>query len=396
MAERIYVIEGEQRNRTLHSMPVQPYESEDFFQALLESYPDLLNGDRPSEDNAWLLVTREMDIADSEQGSGRWSVDHLFLDRDGIPTLVEVKRSSDTRIRREVVGQMLDYAANAVLYWPVEKVRAAFEARYVKVGNEPSTVLGDFLGVPASSEEDDQPVESFWGKVKTNLEAQRVRLVFVADDIPSELQRIVEFLNGQMDPAEVIAVELKQFAGDGLRTLVPRVIGHTARAERRKPGSRKPSRTTPWTEGELLGAITRAAGPTIAETARDLIAWSSKMALNSISWGKGATIGYCYLFNVPYGQTTATPVAIKSNGTIEVCMYGIREHTELGDLLRKYIDRLNKLDGVNLPDLDQLKWKSISCSVLDAPESLREFKAIHEWFIPALRKGLEGLSPQDS
>ena len=28
------------------------------------------------------------------------------------PTLVEVKRSSDTRIRREVVGQMLDYAAN--------------------------------------------------------------------------------------------------------------------------------------------------------------------------------------------------------------------------------------------------------------------------------------------
>ena len=32
-----------------------------------------------------------------------------------MPTLVEVKRSSDTRIRREVVGQMLHYAANAVV-----------------------------------------------------------------------------------------------------------------------------------------------------------------------------------------------------------------------------------------------------------------------------------------
>jgi hypothetical protein len=32
-----------------------------------------------------------------------------------VPTLLEVKRSSDTRIRREVVGQMLDYAANGVV-----------------------------------------------------------------------------------------------------------------------------------------------------------------------------------------------------------------------------------------------------------------------------------------
>jgi hypothetical protein len=38
------------------------------------------------------------------------------LDQDAIPAIVEVKRSTDTRIRREVVGQMLDYAANSVVY----------------------------------------------------------------------------------------------------------------------------------------------------------------------------------------------------------------------------------------------------------------------------------------
>ena len=42
-------------------------------------------------------------IPGNEDGAGRWSVDHLFLDQDAIPTLVEVKRSTDTRIRREVV-----------------------------------------------------------------------------------------------------------------------------------------------------------------------------------------------------------------------------------------------------------------------------------------------------
>ena len=41
-------------------------------------------------------------------------------------------------------------------------------------------------------------------------EPSEIALSFVADEIPSELRRIVEFLNQQMDPAEVLAVEIKQ------------------------------------------------------------------------------------------------------------------------------------------------------------------------------------------
>ncbi|MBK9978490.1 MAG: hypothetical protein IPP20_11280 [Gemmatimonadetes bacterium] len=70
----------------------------------------------------------------------------MFLDQDAVPTLVEVKRSSDTRIRREVVGQMLDYAANAVAFWPAERLQAEFEATVSRAGGEPSTVLRE---VPA-------------------------------------------------------------------------------------------------------------------------------------------------------------------------------------------------------------------------------------------------------
>jgi ribosomal protein L30E len=34
--------------------------------------------------------------------------------------------------------------------------------------------------------------------VDANLRAGKVRLVFVADEIPAELRRVVEFLNSQM------------------------------------------------------------------------------------------------------------------------------------------------------------------------------------------------------
>ena len=105
-----------QENGGLVAMSQEPYDAEEVLQKLIEDYPDLLAGDQMNSDapRRWLLVKREMDVPDAQNGSGRWSLDHLFLDQDGVPTLVEVKRSTDTRIRREVIGQMLDYAANGV------------------------------------------------------------------------------------------------------------------------------------------------------------------------------------------------------------------------------------------------------------------------------------------
>ena len=102
----------------LVEMVEQPYEAEEVLQKLLADYPNLLAGDQGSEARKrWLLVKRELGVAAEEGAPDRWSLDHLFLDEEGVPTLIEVKRSSDTRIRREVVGQMLDYAANGAEFW---------------------------------------------------------------------------------------------------------------------------------------------------------------------------------------------------------------------------------------------------------------------------------------
>jgi hypothetical protein len=93
---------------------------------LIAKHPEVLAGDQIDLDAPprWFLIRREPGIPDSSDGGDRWSVDHLLLDQFGMPTLVEVKRSTDPRIRREVVGQMLDYVANAQAYWgdmlPVE------------------------------------------------------------------------------------------------------------------------------------------------------------------------------------------------------------------------------------------------------------------------------------
>lgn len=239
-------------------MGSRSYESEDVLQTLLEKYPNLLAGGQinPSVPRRWLLISREFGVPNEPGGAGRWSIDHLFVDQDGVPTIVEVKRATDTRIRREVVGQMLDYAANGVRYWPIDHLRTRFEAACEARQQSAGEVIQAALGV------DDANV--LWESVKTNLQAGKLRLVFVADDIPAELQRIVEFLNEQMKQAEVLAIQIRRYAGADVQTLVPKVIGFTAQARETK--DQRPGR--PYDE------LLREAPAAVQELGHKLLSWA--------------------------------------------------------------------------------------------------------------------------
>src|SRR4051794_25646592 len=61
-------------------------------QPLMARAPELLGGDAHGAGKRYVLVQRELGIAHGEDSGARWSVDHLFLDYDGVPTLVEVKQ----------------------------------------------------------------------------------------------------------------------------------------------------------------------------------------------------------------------------------------------------------------------------------------------------------------
>ncbi len=227
---------------TLTAMrPAEP-RSEDFMQELVAAHPELI----ADQDGALLLIRREQPIADREESSGRWSLDHLFVTRSGVPVLVELKRAVDTRLRREVIGQMLDYAANSVAYWHGGRIAESFAATMTKQGRDADTELATFLDGAGDPQQ-------FWEQVDANFAAGRIKMVFVADTIPRELARIVEFLNEQMK-ADVRAVELSWFESDGgVTALTPRIIGETERAQNEKAArsSLPPIGREAWIEEHL-------------------------------------------------------------------------------------------------------------------------------------------------
>ena len=177
---------------------------------------------------------------------------------------------------------MLDYAANAVLHWPVSTIAHCLEERCSGEGIHADEALAQLIG--------GGDAEAFWQQVKTNLEAGRLRLVFVADEIPDELRTIVEFLAKQLDVADVFAIEVKQYVGaspDGgepLRNLVPRLVaGHTPTPSVGSPKGR-------WTSGRFFEELT-SSHPEALTVARNLAEFGVALTGRALDAGTGTESG---------------------------------------------------------------------------------------------------------
>ena len=375
MSGGIFLLHGED---DVVRMTEQPYDTEDVLQALLARFPDLLAGDQfgSSAARRWLLIGRETAVASQEDRGGRWTVDHLFVDQDAVPTLVEVKRSSDTRIRREVVGQMLDYAANAVVFWPLEMIRSAFERRCERDGLDPEAELAAVID-PAGD------TDTFWQQVAANLQAGRIRLVFVADQIPRELRRVVEFLNEQMK-ADVIAIEVKQFVGEGLKTLVPRVIGETAAAETRKRAAAGGSGRQ-WDEQSFFTQLEAKRGPDEVRVARAIEEWAARQ-MPRFTWGKGKVDG-SFIPVLDHRGQPHYPLAMYTYGRIEIQFQWLtRPPFDDLALRRELLRRLNEIPGVDLaPDAISRRPSIPLALFADDSDALEAFLSALDWFCETVR-----------
>jgi len=344
-------------------------------QSILEKNHNLLPGDQmnPEDPRRWLLIKREMPVPNPGSAVDCWRLDFLFADQDAIPTIVEAKRSSDPRLRREVVGQMLDYAANAVVYLPVATIRARFEETCQSP--DPGRMIQDTLG----SEIDP---EDFWLRVKTNLEAGKIRMIFVADVIPAELRRVVEFLNAQMDPAEVLAVEVKQYISGGQKALVPRVLGQTEEAQRKKSSGLRAAKR--WSETSFFEALEANSGPEECRVVRRIMDWANGQGLSS-NWKDFEGLGELYIFYPTFRKPTYV-TCLFTNGSQSIQFPYLKKRSPFTDdsKLSELRARLENIPGVRI-DLDDLGYGILPIAALKDTEALNQFLENLSWLIQEIR-----------
>ena len=170
--------------------------------------------------------------------------------------------------------------------------------------------------------------------------------MFVADAVPVELQRIVEFLNDQMTRTQVIAIEIKRFASaDGHETLVPRVIGQTAAAQQAKSAGREPSRQ--WDEESFFATLAQRGQPEVTDVARELLNWAKRNELR-VWWGRGKQDGSMVPVLDVLGASYF-PFSVWTYGRLEInFQYMTNGPFADEEMRRELLAKLNALPGVRI------------------------------------------------
>jgi hypothetical protein len=366
---------------TLSQMRASPYDSEDEIQSLLATYPDVLAGEQYSgtEPRRWLLVDREVAVPDGEGRGGRWSLDHLYVDQDAIPTLVEVKRERDTRSRREVVGQMLDYAANGSAYWPASRLKTTFTGAQLQQGKDPLTTLQAFLGEEAD-------IEQFWTTVDANMRSGRVRMIFVVDVMPPELLRIVEFLAHQLHPAEIYAVEVRHHTGAAGRLLATQVMGKVtpiAEASNRAKAAGPPPTLPEW-----LAQFRDRHGREAGDIADALVGWMQSKA-NTTFVTSAQTPSF--MMAVRCGAKDRYPLYITGNGKAAVSLSYLAYSPAFAaeQNRQEVIDRIAVTIGADLQKKGLSDDVRLPIGALATEANRAAFLAVIDWIIHRMREAEE-------
>jgi hypothetical protein len=251
--------------------------------------------------------------------------------------------------------------------------KGPFEADCLARNTEPTHALADLLG------EDGDPDE-LWKKVKTNLQAGKVRLLFVADRIPPEVKGIVEFLNRQMDPAEVLAIELRQYEGEGLRTIVPAVYGHTEEAQQRKGTGDVPKRF--WDEVSVFEELRNHVHPELVPVAQRIANWI-KTASDEVVFGRGAKYGS---IGAAFRRNGSRFIALRmySSGVVDLNFGDLKPPFDDPGLRQGWVDRIRALSDLKLPPDVGSKWPNIRLASLVS--QLDAFLGVMDWVASSVKQ----------
>lgn len=189
------------------------YASEAELQELLQTGSAELIPPDPSSDESHVVYARELSTAAGP-------IDLVGIGSSGSITIMECKLARNRQIKREVVGQVLDYAS-AISEMDLPSFVAAFQRA---AGTDP------FQALRAGTSEEGGALdeEACRLEVARRLEDGEFRLLIAVDAIDADLRRIIQYVNrlaGRGRGLKLVALEFQRYRSGSIEVLVPETYG---------------------------------------------------------------------------------------------------------------------------------------------------------------------------
>ena len=185
------------------------FASEEELQRFLKEHSDLMPLEEIELDAAPLLcIGWEVGLASGAE-------DILYIDQNGLLTVVETKLRKNPEVRREVVGQILEYAAQ-MSGWSSANVERQAE-KFFASSESPDQYRGCTLEkalqlyLESSEALPEFSYDYFLQQVQANIDRGHFRLIIAIDEPPEPLLKTVEFVNRFSERFEIFLIQLKRF-----------------------------------------------------------------------------------------------------------------------------------------------------------------------------------------
>jgi len=309
---KILLIDGE----NIKALDKIRFTEEGKLQDYLEEYPSLIPLAEIVEGASDLLCMGR------EVGAGPGSVDLLFIDKDGLLTVVETKLAKNPEARRTVIGQIIEYASY-ISQWTADDVyRIANE--YLKSN------IDEAMGNVSQGE---FSAEDFRSNIEQNLKNGKIRLIVAVDELIEPLRATVTFLNSYSN-FDILLLQVSSFEESKSRkVLIPLLFGYAQKGT-------VSITSKPKINEEIFLARCREGGHKIAEELYfEAKALTERRRANGdfMNWGVS---GYSYRMpwkGYPAGETIFT---CSGEGGLSLWLYVIERGGEAG---QEYLQDLCKI-----------------------------------------------------
>ncbi len=265
------------------------YAKEFELQTFLLEHAELMPLDEIAQDTPPLLcIGFEVRTSDGSQ-------DLLYVDKSGMLTIVETKLKRKNEVRREVVGQILEYAADTSM-WSVSDLEDRAN-RFFNGPHCPEDQRGFTLSQAVESflirTNDLAPgtfdYQGFVDSVLANIERGHIRLVIAVDEPPSPLLRTVEFVNRFSQRFEMYLFQLTRFhdRATASNIFVPTIFGRVG-----KVGSATRQK---WSQDKFTEDLSSSNPDPIVQRCLRIYE-HFKLTTDEELWGSGGTTGSYALY----------------------------------------------------------------------------------------------------
>lgn len=333
----------------------QSFDNEKLLQDVLERFPEFIALDDLCVSEPFFVIGREV-------STSAGFIDVLCMDGEGVLTVIETKLARNSQIRREVIGQVLEYVAQ-VSKWRAQEVFQAADKYFQATGESRS--LYDML----KKENDSGEVvpEIIYDQVDNNLRKGKIKVVIASDTIPENLKDTVNFINSYSN-FDIYVLQIQSFKKDDLEIYAPTVFGFA-----RKTVSGVANEQIPWDEERFFNALENTE-KNVFKRFEDIYDFT-RINADEISWGKGKVEG-SFTFMKKKGAKKVSVYSVYTSGNISLNFGSMKNHFSEDDL-RDFLSDINRLPETNISEFDITdgKFPSIKIDSLLKEDDFDLFKS---------------------